>query len=326
MPQLEWNTVGDRVYESGLDKGVLYLPDGSAVPWNGLTAVIERFNREVSPVYYDGMKISEHVIIGEFAATMKALTYPDEFVEIEGLGVKRPGVFYGDQSPKTFGLCYRTQIGEEIEGDEVGYKIHIIYNLIAVPKEKSYGTVNASPSIMEFEWDITAIPEEVDGFHPTAHIVLDSRKIDPWLLEDLEAQLYGNMTNNAVLIAMPELVSMINNWYRVKITDHGDGTWSATSMRDGFISFTDSESTLFQIVQINAVYVDENTYIISDTTDASDVPRLKIIDNGDGTWTATTDNEDMIYMISADEFEIRNADAVYLDSGTYQITTTTDTE
>ena len=326
MPQLEWDTVRDRVYESGLDKGVLYLPDGSAVPWNGLTAVIERFNRDVSSVYYDGMKISEHVIIGEFAATMKALTYPDEFVEIEGLGMKRPGVFYGDQRPKTFGLCYRTQIGEQIEGDEVGYKIHIIYNLIAVPKERTHGTLNASPSIIEFEWDITAIPEEVEGFHPTAHIILDSRKVDPWLFEDLENQLYGGVANAAVLIEMQELVTTLNNWYRVKITDHGDGTWSATSMRDGFISLTDAENTLFKIVQINAVYLDDDTYIISDTIDVTDVPLLKIIDNGDGTWTAISDNENMIAMITADRFEIRNADAFYLDSDTYQISTTTEIE
>ncbi len=106
-----WDRVGDRVYETGLDKGVLYLPDGSAVPWNGLTAIIEQFNKESSSVYYDGMKISDLVVLGEFAASMKAVTYPDEFVELEGLGSPRGGLFFGDQRPQTFGLCYRTQIG-----------------------------------------------------------------------------------------------------------------------------------------------------------------------------------------------------------------------
>lgn len=322
MPVLVWDKVGDRLYETGLDRGVLYLPDGSAVPWNGLTSIIEKFDKETSPVYYDGMKITDLVVLGDFAATMRAVTYPDEFVEIEGLGEARRGLFYGDQRPQSFGLCYRTQIGNDLEGDLSGYKVHILYNLIAIPSEKTYASITSDPSLVEFEWSITAVPQEVPGFRPTAHLVFDSRKLDPWLLEDLEAKLYGSSSAVAALIPMPELVSFISEWYRVKIVDNGDGTWTAISARDGFIDINEIER-FFTIVNINAVYLNETTFVISDTTDISEVPQIEITDNGNGTWTASTDQDNLIVMISETEFEIRNATAVSLDSDTYIISDTT---
>jgi len=322
MPSLIWDRVGTRVYETGLDRGVLYLPDGSAVPWNGLTSVIEKFDKDSSPVYYDGMKINDLVVLGDFSASMKAVTYPDEFTELEGLGKRRRGLFYGDQPPQSFGLCYRTQVGNDLEGDVSGYKIHIIYNVTAFPSDKTYASLTADPSLVEFEWRITAVPEEVPGFRPTAHVILDSRDFDPWLLEELEAMLYGDTASIAALIPMPALITYINDWYRVKIIDHGDGTWSAISDRDGFISI-DVATSLFTIVQINAVYLDDVTYQISDTVDVADVPEIHILDNGDGTWTATTGQDNLIVMISATEFEIRNANADFLNSELYRITDTT---
>jgi len=323
MPGIVWDRVGDRVYETGLDKGVLYLPDGSAVPWNGLTSIIEQFNKDSSPVYYDGMKINDLVVLGDFAASMKAVTYPDEFVELEGLGSSRRGLFYGDQRPQTFGLCYRTQIGNDLEGDVACYKIHIIYNVTAIPRDKTYASVTSDPSLVEFEWDITAIPEEVPSFRPTAHIILDSRDFDPWLLEELEAMLYGNDAAMASLIPMSALVTYINEWCRVKIIDNGDGTWTAIAERDGFISIDVSED-LFTIIQVNAVYLDDVTFLVSDTCDVADLPQIKIIDNGDGTWVASTDHDNLIFITNGYEFEIRNANADYLNSGLYRITDTTD--
>lgn len=321
---LTWDRVGERVYETGLDKGVLYLPDGSAVPWNGLTSVIEKFDKASSPVYYDGMKINDLVTLGDFEASLKAVTYPDEFLELEGLASNRRGLFYADQPPKTFGLCYRTQIGNDLEGDVAGYKIHILYNVTAIPSDKTYATLSAEPSLVEFEWTITAVPEEVPGHRPTAHIILDSRDIDPWLLEELEEMLYGSTGANAVLLPMPDLINYINTWYRVKITDHGDGTWTATSQRDGFISFKDAEGTQFEIVEINAIYLDDVTFQISDTIDVLDVPQIKISDNGDGIWTAHTEHDGLIVMTGPDQFEIRNANADYLSTELYRISDTTD--
>jgi hypothetical protein len=270
MTRLVWDDVGDKVYETGVDQGVLYLPDGSAVPWNGLTSVIESFGRESAPVYFDGMKISDSVTLGEFSATLSAITYPDEFLELEGLASMRNGVFVGDQKPKSFGLCYRSLIGDDIQGTGLGYKLHILYNVTAIPNDKPYSSISDSPSAIEFEWSITAVPEETPGFRPTAHFVIDSRDIDPWLLEDLEVLLYGSSTEDAVLLPMSELVSFMNEWYRLQIVDNGDGTWTATSQREGFISYPD-EPDIFQIINANVTYLDADTYVISDTRDISDI-------------------------------------------------------
>ena len=321
MPEIVWNKVGDRSYESGLDRGVLYLPDGSAVPWNGLTSVIEKFDKTTAAVYYDGMKISDAVILGDFAATMKAVTYPDEFVELEGVGSLRHGVFLGDQAPKSFGLCYRTQVGNDLEGD-TGYKIHILYNVTAIPHDKTYASLSDAPSLVEFEWDIVAVPEEVAGFRPTAHIVINSLETDPWLMEDLNEKLYGSGTVEASLIPMPDLITFMREWYRVKITDNGDGTWTAISQRDGFISFLDGLDTIFQIVEINAIYLDDITFQISDTIDVSDVPQIRIVWHPDGTWSAVTDGDGLIIMTNPTTFEILNANATFLGDGMYRISDT----
>jgi hypothetical protein len=319
---LVWDRVEDRTYESGLDRGVLYLPDGSAVPWNGLTSVIESFDKESVPVYFDGMKISDCVLLGDFNATMTAVTYPDEFVELEGLAPVKQGLFYTDQRPQTFGLCYRTKVGNALEGDELGYKLHIIYNVTAIPNDKTYASSSNDPSLVPFEWKLTAVPEEVPGFRPTAHIVIDSRDVDPWLLEDLEAMLYGTSGAEAALIPMSELATFISDWYRIRITNNGDGTWTATSLRDGVINIRLDGN--FEILGVNAVYLDEDTYVISDTTEISDVPQIKITDFGNGSWNATTDHESLINIDVDGEFEILNATVVWLNDYTYQISDTVD--
>lgn len=321
MTKLVWNRLGDRVYESGLDKGVLYLPDGSAVPWNGLTSVIEKFDVDSTPVYYDGMKISNLISLGSFFASLKAVTYPDEFLTLENLGRQRRGVFYGDQSPKSFGLCYRTLIGDDLEGESKGYKIHILYNLTVVPSEKTYASLSNEPSLVEFEWEIQAVPEEVSGFRPTAHIILDSRQIDPYLMEELEAMLYGDSFSDAALLPLSDLTVYIRDWYRIKIVDNGDGTWTATSARDEFIRI-DIIEQYFEILGANAVYLDEYTFVISDTYDISDVPQIKVVDNGDGTWTASSDHADLIVIDENQEFEIRNATATWLNPDTYRLSDT----
>lgn len=324
MTNIQWDAVDDRAYETGLDRGVLYLPDGSAVPWNGLTSVVENFNKEVTPVYFDGMKISDLVTLGTFQATMKAVTYPDEFIEFEGAQEIRPGVFYQDQMPQPmFALCYRTQVGDPVSGDVDGYKIHILYNVTAIPTNKTYATVADGPSLVEFEWNITAVPEEIPGYHPTAHIVIDTRDIDPWLLEELELMLYGSTYALASLMTMEDLVTRLASWYRVKITDNGDGTWTAESERDEFISVTEW-SQYFEIVGVKAIYLDDETFVISDTFSISDVPQIKIVDNGDGTWSASTDQDGLIIINPDSTFQIMNANAQFLDPNTYVIEDTTD--
>lgn len=263
--RMTWDEAEKRMYETGLDRGVLYIPDGPAVPWNGLTAIVEKFEQEKQSVYYDGMKINELVALGDFAATMKAVTYPDEFTEIEGMAAANPGMFLGNQSPKSFALSYRTKIGSAIEGHDAGYKIHILYNVTAIPSERTYASLTDQPTLVEFEWDITAIPEEVPGFRPTAHIIINSIDFDVTLLGLLEDMIYGKTGTPAYLLPMADLINYLNQYFRVRLVDNGDGTWSAFSSDPSMpITFLDTDE--FQITGLTGSYLDADTYIISSTT------------------------------------------------------------
>lgn len=316
MATLTWDDVGERVYETGLDRGVLYLADGSAVSWNGLTSIIENYHVETSPVYYDGMKITDLVSFGDFSATMKALTYPDEFIEIEGYSYMKRGILLGQQAPKTFGLCYRTQIGNDVQGDNAGYKIHILYNVTAVPSDRTYASLGADLSVVEFEWEIVAVPEEVPGFHPTAHIVINSNDVHPWLLQELEEKLYGSSQAVASLIPMADLVTFIRDWYSIQIVYNGDGTWTAYSEREGFI--TVESDGFFTITGVLAIYLDAYTFQI--TTTDTNVPLIVIKDNRDGTWTASSDEEGLIIVNDDGTFTINISKVTFVNDYTYIIT------
>lgn len=322
MTGLVWDKIGDRKYETGLDKGVLYLPNGTAVAWNGLTSVIEKFNREPSPVYYDGMKINELIVLGDFSATMKAVTYPDEFIEIEGASRSDHNLLIQDQPPKVFGLSYRTKVGNDVEGDDLGYKIHLIYNVIAIPSEKAYTTMSKDPNLVEFEWDIFAIPVDCPGIFPTAHIIIDSRDVDPLLLAELEEMLYGNTLATATLLPMCQLLTYIDTWCRITITDHGDGSWSAVSTQNDLIQFSYFVDGVFTIFEANAIYTNEYTYNITDTCNVGDVPLINIIDHGDGTWTAETNQDDLFSIDENNLFQILNANAVFIEADVYQLSNT----
>lgn len=321
MSIINWDGVGERVYETGVDRGVLYLPNGSVVPWNGLTSMVETMDKDTAEVYYDGMKINDLVTLGNFSATAKAFTYPEELSSLETYGESRPGLYLGDRPPQLFGLCYRTKTGDDVSGIN-GYKLHIVYNVTAIPKNKAYNTMDDDVDIVEFEWDIRAVSEEVPGFRPTAHIIIDSRHFDPWLLEEVEAQLYGSSTSVAVLLPMAEMLAFITEWFRFQVTDNGDGTFTVVSARDSSIQFDNIDPSIVYIFGIDVVYLDDNGLIqLSDTYDISEVAYLKIVDNGDGTWVASTSHSGLIYVEPDGSFEIRNANAVYTDPNTYRIST-----
>lgn len=317
MTRLTWDRVGSRTYENGIDKGVLYLPGGVGVPWNGLTAVDEKPERDTSPVYYDGKKISEGVTVGDFAATLSAVTYPEELTELEGAVKIRRGVTVGDQPPKTFALCYRTMIGNDTARDIVGYKIHVIWNVTAIPSDKSFNSVSDDPELVEFQWDLVAMPTELPGVRPTAQLTIDTRKLDPWLLEELEAILYGSTSAEASLLPMEQFFVFLRDWYRVRIVDHGDGTWTAIEARPGFITLNET-TNIFEIINVRAFFLDEDTYRISDT-EQSDDGWLTVSDNGDGTWTAQTDNDAAIDITPEGFFEIKAVDVTVVGPGVYRI-------
>jgi len=263
MAAIEWDAIQDRRFEAGIDHAVLYDPNGIGVPWNGITAVEEDNNTEVEAVYFDGIKFNDIVSLGEFSGTLKAFTYPEEFAKFDGVGEDQDGVFIMDQPPRRFHLSYRTMIGDPISGLGIGYKIHLLYNLTANSATKNWATLGLELEPMEFEWEITSIPEEIVGWRPTAHLVLDSRYIDPWLLEDLEAILYGDEENDPTLPSLRALTTFIRKWDRLIIVDNGDGTWTAISQDEDVITFGPDE--YFEITADSAVYIDAESYTLTST-------------------------------------------------------------
>lgn len=263
MTRLQWDQPGERIYETGVDKGVLYSPNGGGVAWNGLISVSEKtVGNEVQAVFYDGVKIAEAMSPGDFAGTLRAFTYPDEFMELEGVVGAGNGLFLGNQEPLRFGLSYRTGVGDDLEGLDLAYKIHVLYNLLAIPAQKTYQTTQGIDA-MAFEWTITAIPEQIPGYRPTAHLIFDTRHMDPLLITDIENTLYGTEITAPELPPISTLVSYSAGWVIIRITDNNDGTWTAEGPDDLF-SMLDAET--FQIIQANAVYLDDDTYAITDST------------------------------------------------------------
>ena len=197
MSKLVWDQTGERYYETGVKQGVLY-PQASGgtypkgVAWNGLTAVTESpSGAEATALYADDIKYLNLISAEEFGATIEAYTYPDEFAQCDGSATLATGVSIGQQSRKAFGLCYRTTLGNDVDGNDFGYKLHIIYNALAAPSEKAYATINDSPEAITFSWEVTTTPVNVPGFKPTASITIDSTKVDKTKLASLEEILYG---------------------------------------------------------------------------------------------------------------------------------------
>lgn len=313
MPTLEWDKVGERIFEAGIRKGVLYIQGECGVPWNGLTSVDEDPIMAMDPLMFDGVKYGDVVSIGNFSGVLKAFTYPDEFLQCLGVLEDESGFNITAQPIRTFGLSYQTTMGDDLNGSESCYKIHLLYNLKAVPASTSYVTLSDSLEPTEFEWDLTSIPEQVSGFRPTAHVIIDSRKIDPYLLSDIEDILYGE----------PE-------GHDLRIVDNGDGTWTASTDQPGVITMIDD--TTFSIIADNARYLNSTTYRISGADKCAHLPalnalieftrswqRLIITDHHNGTWSAYSTVPGLITMLSPTKFQIVSDTAEYLDVDTYTI-------
>ena len=197
MTALTWDQVGERTYETGVDRGVLYIPNGSGiydtgVAWNGLTTVTESpSGAEASPQYADNIKYLNLVSAEEFGATIEAFTYPEEFGQCDGTAAPAAGVLLGQQGRKTFGLSYRTRLGNDLDGVDYGYKVHLIYGALAAPSEKAYSTINDSPEAITFSWEVATTPVAVASYKPTSVIVVDSTVVASADLTDLEEILYG---------------------------------------------------------------------------------------------------------------------------------------
>lgn len=213
MTRLEWDTLPRR-YETGVDRGVLYLPNGIGVPWNGLVTVEESHTGgDVSSYYFDGIKYLEQQNPKNFQATITAFTHPSEFSELMGELPVIPGFILTRQPRKRFGFSYRTLIGD---GDD--YKIHVVYNAMATPESRSYSTIDGSAFATSFSWKIDAVPPKSKTFRPSAHFVLDSTKTDLFTLRAIEDILYGTETRGARLPTSDELVDRVGFWSPVLIS------------------------------------------------------------------------------------------------------------
>jgi hypothetical protein len=236
MTALVWDQVGERLYETGVDHGVLYIPDPSGdyingVAWNGLTTVTESpSGAAANPQYADNIKYLNLISAEEFGATIEAFTYPDEFAECDGTALPGPGLTVGQQSRKQFGLCYRTRVGNDVDGTDHGYKLHLIYGAQAAPSEKAYATINDSPEAIAFSWDITTSPVPVQDLKPTALLTVDSSKVDSDALAELEDILYGSGSVDARLPLPDEVIDLFGGTTTaVRLTGANAPTYNAAT-------------------------------------------------------------------------------------------------
>ena len=209
MSKLVWDKTGERLYESGVKQGVLYPMDANGaypkgVAWNGLTNVTESpSGAEATALYADDIKYLNLMSNEEFGGTIEAYTYPDEFAECDGSASIATGVYIGQQARKTFGFCYRTTIGNDVESNAHGYKLHLVYGALASPSEKAYATINDSPEAITFSWEFSTTPVNVTGFKPTACLTIDSTKVDAEKLAALEKILYGDDADDTAVARLP---------------------------------------------------------------------------------------------------------------------------
>lgn len=217
MPKIVWDNTGERLYETGVRNGVLYpiQTDGTyskGVAWNGLISVTESpSGAEATPLYADDIKYLNLISAEEYGSTIEAYTYPDEFAECDGSASIATGVNIGQQPRKTFGMCYRTVVGNDVENDNYGYKLHLVYGALAAPSEKAFSTINDSPEAITFSWEVSTTPVNVTGFKPTASLTIDSTKVDADKLASLETILYGSESEDARLPLPDKIATLMSD-------------------------------------------------------------------------------------------------------------------
>lgn len=216
MSKLVWDQTSERLYETGVDRGVVYPQVGAAYPkgaaWNGLTAVnLSPSGAEATPLYANNHKYLNLMSVEELGGSIEAYTYPDEFAECNGLATLAPGVRIGQQKRKSFGFCFRTMVGNDVDGTAYGYKLHLVYGALASPSEESNATINDSPEAKTMSWEFSTTPVEATGFEPTSHVEIDSNTVDPDKLAALEAVLYGSDEEEARLPLPDEVAQIIGS-------------------------------------------------------------------------------------------------------------------
>lgn len=261
MTKLVWDKDEDKIYTMGLDRGVLYF-DHLSVPWNGLVSIEQIEEHSNNEVFFDGHKVVNRSSNPIFSAKVEAVMFPDEFLNYSGYLEDETKLKFDNQSKKAFGMSYRTLIGNAVDGNNFGYKIHILYNAVAFPSDESYSTDEPDLDITPFSWTIQTIPEKLKEYNNTAYAVIDSRYTDSDDLKTLEDLLYGTENRKPRLPSLSALIEMLVTNSVIIITDNGDGTWTAEGP-DELITMLDDST--FQITEANAIYLDADTYTISNS-------------------------------------------------------------
>jgi len=261
VARLVWGALGERFFETGVDRGVLFLEGRPGVVWNGLTSVSETPSGGDSQSYYiDGIKYQNVPNAEDFEGTIEAFTYPDEFAECEGVIAAFSGLFLTNQGRKSFGLTYRTLVGNDVQGVDRGYKLHILYNVLAEPTSRSNSTMDDNPNPQNFSWKITTLPPPIVGYRRTAHIIIDSRVTDPLALTAIENILYGTESLTSRLPLPAEIFTIFETNSSFVVVDNGDGTFTATGTDfEVFMSGTDE----FTIDTPSAVFIDADSYTLT---------------------------------------------------------------
>lgn len=277
MGRVSWDDATARHYETGVDRGVLYPKASPAVPWHGLTAVDEVGAEGTSTYYIDGRPFLNLPRLKEFQATIKAYTYPDELNDLVGMPETADGMYVDSQMGDSFDLSYRTLIGDGASGTRRGYKLHLVYNATVAPQGSSYETLKEEINPMDFSWEITTVPVPIQGYHASAHIVIDSRKVDDEKMLELENLLYGSATSDVTELPRPEIIfNLLNFGDTVVITDNGDGTWTATGSNADVL--VDSNGN-FTLKNVDAILYGDGQYYFGDIPPLIE-PEAGTIDGG----------------------------------------------
>ncbi len=263
MTKIDWDRLGERFYETGVDHGVLYPKTGNGVPWNGLVSINESpSGGEPTPYYIDGYKYQNRAAPEEFQASLEAYTYPPEFAVCDGTAALGRGLFITQQPRVPFGLCYRTKIGNDLSADTRGYKLHLIYNVLATAAGREYSTIDDNPEPIKMSWDLSVKPIKLSGHKPIQHMIIDSTLVDIPLLATLETILYGSGSSEARLPDPSEVITLFSGFPSLFIANNGDGTWTISGP-DEVLQIFDART--FQIISETVVingagYFDVTSY------------------------------------------------------------------
>lgn len=266
MSKLVWDKSNERFFETGIDRGVLYIPNNNGayvtgVAWSGLTAFNEApTGAESNPQYADNIEYLNLISAERFAGTLEAFTCPREFYQFDGLASPVAGITVGQQTRKPFGLAYRTLIGNATEGQDFGYKIHVAYGLTAAPSEKNYATVNDSPEAMGLSWALTGTPVPVPGHKPSATLVIDSTQIPANILAQVEQMLYGDVGVDPVLPMPSVLIAMVESGATVvnpQVPAFNQGTNTITIPNQTGVVYTING----EVIEAGALVIEENTFV-----------------------------------------------------------------